>query len=95
LRRTTLTSVDASRFMVAGRARPWWMAETAANRTAPNSNNGSRPQHTSTRRNGNKGRNAPGGPVQQGPVRRRRAGLGRLPGLTGESAPSGPSRPGG
>jgi len=55
--------------MVAGQARPWLMAETAANRTAPNSNNGSRLQHASTRRNGNKGRNVPRRPVQQGPVR--------------------------
>jgi hypothetical protein len=48
LRCTTLTSVDTSRFMVARQARPWLMTETAANHTAPDSNDGSRPQHINT-----------------------------------------------
>jgi hypothetical protein len=44
-RDTTLTSVDTSRFMVARQARLWLMTETAANQTAPNSNNRSCPEH--------------------------------------------------
>jgi hypothetical protein len=51
--------------MVVRQARLWLMTETAANQTAQNFNNGSRPQHINTPER-EKGRNVPDGLVQQG-----------------------------